>query len=980
MEFAFSFHQQKGRQKDLYSECSNTGYAVALFINSGISIDPCILVHCSTQDNFFKTKILQLECHFTWDLRKEDTEFADLINRLEDQITFDLGREVGVEHAYSSLGFVRYLSGSYNEALSNLQRSEELTRQYHGDNCDKLLVVTYGNFAWLHYHMEAYGECESYLNKLKEISEKYPPDSPSAPYPEVLGEKGWTLLKFSRKYYDRAKECFRKALELEPDEGEWNAGYAIALYRTETVHSSAADCPAIKQLRRAVHANPKNDVLKVLLGLRLILYKKYIEADSLVEQALERSPEHPHVIQYVGQYFRKKGSVEESISWLKRGLEKAPKSSFIHYQLALCYKRKKTDLLQAGSYYSKEAEIQQLRDIAEKFPASASVLGEKAWTLFKFSRKYYGRAQECFKKALELEPDDAHWNTGYAFVLHRTETCSSSLDDSPAVKQLQRAMDINPGNDELRVLLALRLAQFKEYDKAERLVEEALENSPTAPKVIRYVGKFFRDYGSLDRSLALLKRASESMSNSGFIHHQLALCYKRKKISLQREGIRDSPSAGSEVRRLRRQCIYHLEQATTLKTGFMFAMIELAVQYGEDKQFERAEELFEQTLQLAKEKNECLQRIYFHFGEFQQYQKRHLVLAISYYMECLKLDHETIDGVKSAKNLKKIADRRLSKRPEDGKAWATLGFIHKAKGEKCKAIECYEKAQQYTQSDEYLNGLAIRLRRPGDTGSDGLAIRAQTAWRYGFRRPGDTGSDGLAIRLRRPGDTGSDGLAIRAQTAWRYGSDGLAIRAQTAWRYGSDGLAIRAQTAWRYGSDGLAIRAQTAWRYGSDGLAIRVQTAWRYGLRRPGDTGSDGLAIRAQTAWRYGSDGLAIRAQTAWRYGLRRPGDTGSDGLAIRLRRPGDTGSDGLAIRLRRPGDTGSDGLAIRAQTAWRYGLRRPGDTAQTAWRYGLRRPGDTGSDGLAIRVQTAWRYGFRRPGDTGSDSLAIGESPNFVS
>ncbi|XP_026869302.2 interferon-induced protein with tetratricopeptide repeats 5-like [Electrophorus electricus] len=461
-------------------------------------------------------ELLQLECHFTWELNKEDLNITDLLNRLEQHVELNLGGTAGLAQTYNSLAFVRYLLGSPKEALIKLEESVALTRECHENNCDKWLIVTYGNLAWIQYHIKCYTECESYLDKL--------------------------------------------------------------------------------------------------------------------------------------------------------------------------------------------------RDIAEKFPASASVLGEKAWTLFKFSRKYYGRAQECFKKALELEPDDAHWNTGYAFVLHRTETCSSSLDDSPAVKQLQRAMDINPGNDELRVLLALRLAQFKEYDKAERLVEEALENSPTAPKVIRYVGKFFRDYGSLDRSLALLKRASESMSNSGFIHHQLALCYKRKKISLQREGIRDSPSAGSEVRRLRRQCIYHLEQATTLKTGFMFAMIELAVQYGEDKQFERAEELFEQTLQLAKEKNECLQRIYFHFGEFQQYQKRHLVLAISYYMECLKLDHETIDGVKSAKNLKKIADRRLSKRPEDGKAWATLGFIHKAKGEKCKAIECYEKAQQYTQSDEYLSVLCdLRL-------------------------------------------------------------------------------------------------------------------------------------------------------------------------------------------------------------------------------------------------------------------------------
>ncbi|XP_076856329.1 interferon-induced protein with tetratricopeptide repeats 5-like [Brachyhypopomus gauderio] len=461
-------------------------------------------------------ELRQLECHFTWELNKEDINITDLLNRLEQHVELNHRGLEGLAHTYNSLAFVKYLLGSPKEALTKLEESVALTKQCHENNCDKWLIVTYGNLAWVQYHMECYTECERYLGKL--------------------------------------------------------------------------------------------------------------------------------------------------------------------------------------------------RDIADKFPASAyaihhEVLGEKAWALFKFSRKYYDRAKECFKMALELEPDNTHWNTGYALVLHRTETWSSSSDDSAAVKQLQQAIDKNADNDELRVLLALRLARLNEYDKAERLVEEALEHSPSAPYVIRYVGKFFRDHGSVDRSLALLKRALEHMSNSGFIHHQLALCYKRKKISLQRNESRLSPSTSMEVQKLRHQCIYHLEQASTLKTCFNLAMIELAVQYGEDEQLDRAEDLFQETLRVAKEKNEYLQKTYFHYGEFQQYRKRHLVSAIRLYMESLKIDHDTVDGKKSANNLKKIADRCLTRCPEDGKAWAILGFIHKAKGENRRALECYEKALQYTHSDKYLSVL-----------------------------------------------------------------------------------------------------------------------------------------------------------------------------------------------------------------------------------------------------------------------------------
>lgn len=64
---------------------------------------------------------------------------------------------------------------------------------------------------------------------------KYPVDSSTDLHPDVYGEKGWTFLKLSKSFYPRAIECFRKALELQPDNWEWNNGYAITLYRTELV-------------------------------------------------------------------------------------------------------------------------------------------------------------------------------------------------------------------------------------------------------------------------------------------------------------------------------------------------------------------------------------------------------------------------------------------------------------------------------------------------------------------------------------------------------------------------------------------------------------------------------------------------------------------------------------------------------------------------------------------------------------------------
>ncbi|XP_062382820.1 interferon-induced protein with tetratricopeptide repeats 5-like isoform X2 [Sardina pilchardus] len=431
----------------------------------------------------------QLECHFTWDLPKESADLSDLQTRLEDQIQLDLGKKAGAIRSYCFLAYVRYLQGFLDDALTNLLKSEELTKEYNGDDCERFLIVTYGNLAWLHYHRRSYSQCESYLEKLVGIKEKFPTTSPTELHPEVYGQKGWTYLKFAHKYKQIAKQCFEKALELEPDESEWNAGFGIAL--------------------------------------------------------------------------------------------------------------------------------------------------------------------------------------------HRTESKKTRLEDSLVVKQLRRALEINPEDAVLMALLGLRLRMFQKHDEAERLIEEALDMDPSNPHVIRYVGKCFRQGGSVDRSIALLKRAVERTPNSCFLHHQLALCYRKKKDDLFCRG--GARGKGREVRQLIAQCIHHLQLATTLKSNFILAMADLALHYGQNKEIDRAEEMFQETFKAAKENHDNVHIVHHYYGEFQQYQKKSQTLAIKHYKDCLTLGFNTVEGSKSARSLKKIAEKRLARYPRDGEAFEILEFVQRAK-------------------------------------------------------------------------------------------------------------------------------------------------------------------------------------------------------------------------------------------------------------------------------------------------------------
>ncbi|KAA0725330.1 Interferon-induced protein with tetratricopeptide repeats 5 [Triplophysa tibetana] len=465
-------------------------------------------------DNVLRTKLDQLECHFTWALKKDDVD----LNRLDEQLKLDVERKENLTQTYNALAYVKFLQGFQEEALSNLMTSLKLYKECHEEEFNKSLIITYGNLAWINYHMKSYTECESYLQKVLKINESMSSESSSVP--EVLGEKGWTFRRFSYKYYEKSKECFKKALDLEPEVGRWNAGYAIPLYRTEYGEFTIENSPVIKQLRRAIETNPDNDVLKVLLALRLVTYKSYEEAERLVEQALERSPDHPRVLRYAGRFFSNKGRVDQGIALLRNALELSPNSSFIHHQLALCYKKKKIELLQEGNHRARAHEVQLIRD----------------------------------------------------------------------------------------------------------------------------------------------------------------------------------------------KIIDHLEMATKHATGFISAMSDLALHYGEENDVSRAEEMFQVTFQTAKENKDNLHVVHFHYAEFQLYSKRDEVLAIKHYMECLKMNPGSYEGKRSVYKLKNIAEKRINKNTQVGKAYGILGFIHKEKGEKRQAIECYEKALRYGDNDEYLTNLcALKL-------------------------------------------------------------------------------------------------------------------------------------------------------------------------------------------------------------------------------------------------------------------------------
>ncbi|XP_072335083.1 interferon-induced protein with tetratricopeptide repeats 5-like [Scyliorhinus torazame] len=321
----------------------------------------------NTQD-LLKVELNQLQCHFTWAPQRENIDLVDIKQRLQDSI--DLGVDYQAR-SYNHLAFVNCLQGNCEEAIQNLSTAERILRENHADEFDKRIIITYGNYAWVYYHMGQLTEAQSYLDKLERICKQFPDASRyTAMIPEVYGEKGWSLLSSAAQYYEEAKECFKKALEEDPDIIEWNVGYATVLSRLEGFSGtpeSRSHSTSVKQWRRVLELDPHHSEAKVLLALNLRQSKQKEEALKLVKQALDHSPDNPYVLRYAAKFYRFQRDVEKAVELLNKGLEATPHSTFLHHQIGQCYRTKLNPLItNPGSRDPHNPAFQLRNDLIKK--------------------------------------------------------------------------------------------------------------------------------------------------------------------------------------------------------------------------------------------------------------------------------------------------------------------------------------------------------------------------------------------------------------------------------------------------------------------------------------------------------------------------------------------------------------------------------------------------------------------------------------
>ncbi|XP_020829263.1 interferon-induced protein with tetratricopeptide repeats 3-like [Phascolarctos cinereus] len=315
----------------------------------------------------------QLSCHFTWHLFKDESNIENLEEKIVDGIGFLCPQSKASGH--NLLAYLKHLQGRNEEALSCLQRAEELTQQEHPGQAEVRNLVTWGNYAWLYYHMGRLEEARTYLDKVAQTCRKF-----ANPYridcPEMDCEEGWARLKCGNRYAERSKACFERALEKEPLCLELRVGLAIATCGQVEVGRSWRHQP-LDLLRQTLELDPDNNYLKVLLALKLQKMNDNATGEKLVEEALEEA-QSPEVFRLAAKFYRSQGFLEKALSLFEKALEFQPATSSLYHQIGCCYRTLASQIL-----HRDKMEGLQDRGTREKV------------------RQLHSRAAEYMEKALE---------------------------------------------------------------------------------------------------------------------------------------------------------------------------------------------------------------------------------------------------------------------------------------------------------------------------------------------------------------------------------------------------------------------------------------------------------------------------------------------------------------------------------------------------------------------------------------------------
>lgn len=136
-----------------------------------------------------------------------------------------------------------------------------------------------------------------------------------------------------QKLYGPATDEFRKAIVAEPNQAHTHFLLGLALMHQET------QAEAAQEFRAALKLDPSNAETKYHLAYSLIQIQQKDEGQTLLREVVQQDPSYADAFYQLGKLQLEQGDTKAAIANLETGTRLAPNSEYIHYQLAMAYRR-----------------------------------------------------------------------------------------------------------------------------------------------------------------------------------------------------------------------------------------------------------------------------------------------------------------------------------------------------------------------------------------------------------------------------------------------------------------------------------------------------------------------------------------------------------------------------------------------------------------------------------------------------------------
>ena len=309
-----------------------------------------------------------------------------------------------------------------------------------------------------------------------------------------------------------ASECYRSAIELEPEELRWHYLLAHAL---RDVDREAA----LAQAERARKVAP-GYAPTYLLQAELVEEENHVDlAMELYENALMGEPRSAMAEFGLGRLYLSKGELQASLRHLLRAAELAEDARAIRAALAQVYR----------GLGDREAAVRQARLAAELTDSiaindplhyrmrqeSVSSLAELARAKAAAQAGDHRRAEAIYRQLLELRPGDADMHSRLGDTLARQNKMQAAKEQYLAV------LDINPRIASALYGLGNVLSFEKNYEEAALRYEQSLAIGPNHVPSLANLGSIRVYQGKLEEAEALFRRGLELDPESFECHRQM---------------------------------------------------------------------------------------------------------------------------------------------------------------------------------------------------------------------------------------------------------------------------------------------------------------------------------------------------------------------------------------------------------------------------------------------------------------------------